>query len=376
MATSNMEGAMKEAINKTAQEMYPELNLSEDQIEAIGAVIRGSDTIVNLPVGSGKSLIFHLLPDAVDEAEIIFCHPEALLCCKNGSDTLTSLSGRVGVICIDECHKIEEWGKEFRKSFSDIHMLRSFFPYVPMLCLSGSLTSELMKNLPTLLGLKKPKIISRNPDVRNVFLEVRLKEKGSAQEIYEEIFIKEIMSLKSLKTLYPVTLLFLPLQYMSYAMRYAFKMFPDVKLSDSLFCALFSNQDADVVNTILSDLKKESPQFRLVFTTSVIGMGFDSPSVSRIIHAKPPRSMTSYLQEIGRAGRRGQDASATLYFNKSDIASNLPGIETDIVQYCMSETCLRSNLLKAFCYEKSESSPVGCKCCSICKRSCDCLSCK
>ncbi|KAK3086819.1 hypothetical protein FSP39_023960 [Pinctada imbricata] len=52
---------------------------------------------------------FSVGQDAVDEAEIIFCHTDALLYCKSGSDTLINLSGKVGAICIDACYKIEEW---------------------------------------------------------------------------------------------------------------------------------------------------------------------------------------------------------------------------------------------------------------------------
>ncbi|XP_060555540.1 ATP-dependent DNA helicase Q1-like [Ruditapes philippinarum] len=95
-------------------------------------------------------------------------------------------------------------------------------------------------------------------------------------------------------------------------------------------------------------------------------MGFDTPSVVRIIHAQPPRNLSQYLQEIGRAGRRDQSSTATLYYNKRHIAKNLPGIQDDIVEYCSTNNkCLREMLLKTFGFSKSCNIPAE-KCCSFC----------
>jgi superfamily II DNA helicase RecQ len=59
-------------------------------------------------------------------------------------------------------------------------------------------------------------------------------------------------------------------------------------------------------------LEKENPRIWLVLTTFISGMGFDPCDVTQIIHTCPPRNMTQYLQEIGRAGRREQSARAVL----------------------------------------------------------------
>ena len=84
-------------------------------------------------------------------------------------------------------------------------------------------------------------------------------------------------------------------------------------------------------------------------------MGFDPTSVVRVIHAKPPRNLSQYLQEIGRAGRRGQKSVAILYHNKRDIAKNIAGIEDDIIQYCKNNKCLREMLLVPFGFQKRNS---------------------
>lgn len=94
-------------------------------------------------------------------------------------------------------------------------------------------------------------------------------------------------------------------------------------------------------------------------------MGFDPTSVVRVIHAKPPRNLSQYLQEIGRAGRRGQKSVAILYHNKRDIAKNIAGIEDDIIQYCKNNKCLREMLLVPFGFQKKEFNDKE-ECCSFC----------
>ena len=107
-------------------------------------------------------------------------------------------------------------------------------------------------------------------------------------------------------------------------------------------------------------------------------MRFDLCDVTKIILTCPPRNMTQCLQEIGRAGRRGQSACAVLYFNNKDIGRNLPGIKTDIIEYCKNDSnCLRNQLLSVFGFTKDMSKyAMLCKCCSICKEKCDCSFCQ
>ena len=78
-----------------------------------------------------------------------------------------------------------------------------------------------------------------------------------------------------------------------------------------------------------------------MFCTAAFGMGFDSPSVARVIHMQPPCNVLDYMQQIGRAGCVGQDAEAILHYNKNDIAQNLPDIKQNSKDYCKSDTCLR-----------------------------------
>jgi superfamily II DNA helicase RecQ len=101
-------------------------------------------------------------------------------------------------------------------------------------------------------------------------------------------------------------------------------------------------------------------------------MGYDSPS---IFHAKPARNVVDYIQQIGHAGRSGQESCAVLYFNSSDIGMNVQGLAEEMVEYCTTNECLRRTLLKNFgCEPAVELLP--CKCCSNCAVNCSCCSCQ
>lgn len=221
-------------------------------------------------------------------------------------------------------------------------------------------------------------MVSLCPDINHFKLFKILKDKGNTMSVTESIFKSEIMSLKEQGSNYPVTLFFIPLQYMAYAMKFASSVLPS-SLIEAKFCAVYSGQEKSVLNAVFAELRQLDSRFRLIFCTCVIGMGFDSPCITRVIHIKPPRSLTDYFQEIGRIVRRGQKSEAILYYNRSDISKNLPGIKEDIMKYCTSSSCLRKMLLNNFGFFSEEFFPEGCPCCSTCSETCvcsDCLMCR
>ena len=104
-------------------------------------------------------------------------------------------------------------------------------------------------------------------------------------------------------------------------------------------------------------------------------MEFDSPSITRVIHTKPPRNIVDYIQQIGRAGRAYQKSEVILYFNKSDIASNVPGIPDAIIDLCTTDECLRLTMLKYFGFFEKAVEMLPCQCCSNCATKCSCEYC-
>ncbi len=84
----------------------------------------------------------------------------------------------------------------------------------------------------------------------------------------------------------------------------------------------------------------------VVFATIAIGIGVNITSLRHVVHIGAPRTIESYYQEIGRAGRDGNPANASLFFNGHDIAINKPGMTEAMTAFCMEETCcLREELM-------------------------------
>lgn len=241
--------------------------------------------------------------------------------------------------------------------------------------LSGTLTVEQKKTISKQLGLEKYKLVEETPDKPNIFLEKHRKGCGSdVMSEYETIVHEVCDRLYEHQAKFPITLLFIPVYYMSEVLMYLNGLFKPSNINEAIYSAICSGQDEYVNTTTIEELIKENSRIRLVLTTSIAGMGFDPNNVSHVIHTCPPRNASQYLQEIGRAGRHGQTARATLYFGNRDIATNLPGIKQDIITYCRTEdSCLRNCLLAVFGFEKADI--TDCKCCSYCNSHCICEEC-
>ena len=279
---------------------------------------------------------------------------------------------------VDECHTIEQWRKDFRPAFDKIRTMRSFFK-CPVLALSATLTTEMWQNLPAQLGLKgHVKTFKMNPDKPNIFFEVCTKPSNIDIDLCaESVFLNELRDLARDGAQYPVTLCYMPIHWCADAQAHASNMskLGRPSLYTSRYAVIFSVQDKEVIAHVTAELKKDDPQFRLVFCSSALGMGFDSPSITRVIHGKPPRNMPDLLQQVGRAGRVGQPSLSRVHYNNNDIAKHVAGVTDDIREYCTADSCLRLCILKVFGFEQPVEKLTECKCCSWCKSKCRCSSC-
>ena len=161
-----------------------------------------------------------------------------------------------------------------------------------------------------------------------------------------------VTDLKQLRQRYPLTILYTDLEVIRYAYRFfkckmepaQYRREPDPE--NRIFAQYHAFYPDDMKEFIVKDLAKERPTIHVVFATVSLGIGLDAPSVRKIIHSLPTTSIAEYVQETGRAGRDSRSATAVLYYNKTDIRRNRPGLQLSMRQYCQStDKCFRELLL-------------------------------
>ena len=222
-----------------------------------------------------------------------------------------------------------------------------------------------MGQLSTKLGLQGPSILRYNPDRKNIFLRIVKKGNDDVVTEYEKIFMPECDNLFSQRESFPVTLMYMPMEWCAEAQNYCMFLFGgqrNINIDNCLFATYFSTTQEAVLLTIRAELKKENPRIRLVFCTPAVGMGFHAPAVCRIIHARPPMSIIDFVQQIGRAGRGGQESESVVHYNSRDIAANTP-MDQHMREYCREKGCLRRRMLEPFGFEPEEENS---RCCMNC----------
>ncbi|CAC5424883.1 recQ [Mytilus coruscus] len=111
-----------------------------------------------------------------------------------------------------------------------------------------------------------------------------------------------------------------------------------------------------------------------LFATEAYSTGTDIPNIRRIIHFGVPKSVESYMQEVGRAGRDGTYAEAIMFYNNNDVAKNVVGLDLKMADFCRTDEC-RWNFLCHHFGCPQERSLRDHMCCDNCVHKCSCPEC-
>ena len=261
------------------------------------------------------------------------------------------------LFAIDEAHCVSEWGHDFRPDYRLLRPLLDAFPAVPRLALTATADKHTREDILFQLGIPDDGLILAGFDRPNIRYAIRPRVTAARQ------LVEFIAANPGPGIVYCPT--------RSGTERLAEQL---AKATGRRVAAYHAGLDAEVRSRVQHDFV--ASEDGIVTATVAFGMGIDKPDVRFVAHAALPKSIESYYQETGRAGRDGDPAEAMMLWGADDFAkarmrlselpeARVPGERVRLnALAALVETveCRRAQLLRHF----GESPPPRCGNCDNC----------
>ena len=340
----------------TAIVVSPLIALMKNQVDAIRQVsdVDGVAHFLNSSLNKGE--VNKVKSDVTNGiTKLLYVAPESLTK-KENIDFLTNIT--ISFFAIDEAHCISEWGHDFRPEYRRLKPMIKAIDDVPIIALTATATPKVQSDIQKNLGMTDAIVFKASFNRTNLFYEVRPK-KNVQKEIIR--FIKNrigksgIIYCLSRKKVEEIAQLLQVNGISSLPYHAGLDANTRAKHQD-----MFLMEEADVI-----------------VATIAFGMGIDKPDVRFVIHHDIPKSLESYYQETGRAGRDGGEGHCLAFYSYKDIEKlenflhGKPIAEQEVgqqllqevVAYCETSINRRKFLLHYFGEEFDEVNGPGAKMC-------------
>ncbi len=334
-------------MERLLKKIYGYDTFKEGQKEVIHQVIKGRNVLALFPTGYGKSLCYELptyvhqqttiiispllalMEDQVARMKIrgeksvialnsfltyqekkevlqklsqyrfIFLSPEMLL----RQEVVSALQQvSIGLVAIDEAHCISEWGFDFRPDYLKLGEVVKKIGNPPIIALTATADERVIHDIRHYLQMDEAYVYRHSLDRPNIFYRVesfpsRMEKEERLIDLVLTTAAPGIVYLSSRKKTEEVTE-----QLQRLGIR-----------AEAYHAGKNTLERMYIYEQFMRD------DIEWVIATTAFGMGIDKPNIRHVIHEQMPLSVVSYVQEVGRAGRDGKQAIATLLFTPEDV---------------------------------------------------------
>lgn len=333
----------------------PLISLMKDQVDALKTMGVKARLINSSLSNSEYSEVLEEIEN--DECKIIYIAPERL----DSMDFVNIIRGKnISQVAIDEAHCVSQWGHDFRVSYKKIPYFINRLDKRPIVtAFTATASNEVREDIINILNLHNPAVYITGFDRENLSINI---VKSSSKNKYTLDYVENHKNESGI--IYASTRKEVETIYEGLLKR---------NYSVAKYHAGLSNEARKEYqeNFINDDIK-------IMVATNAFGMGIDKPNIRWVLHYNMPQSIENYYQEIGRAGRDGEDSECVLLFSPGDVHTQKYLVEVGIenperkrVQYkklqqmvdlVYSNTCYRKSILNYF----GETFLEDCNNCSNC----------